>query len=279
MKSFGLVRDSRTRSLLLGVFGFLLCCPQSHAARSELDLGGTWQYAKVSQLTYPPTNAWQTMTVPGYLTGWNYERAWFRRGFTLPGAMAGQQLKLRFGGVKFNAQVWLNGAFLGSYLNGYEPFEMDITSTARTGQTNELVVGVTDWTATFLNPVDFSALPAGTDARDYVKNNILAPIGGRYDLYGVGQPVKVVALPAVSIADVFVMPSVRTQQLTVRLTVRKDTATPQAVGITNRVLDGTTVALTLPGQVFTVPASSTAQIDIPASWTTARDRKSTRLNS
>src|SRR5664280_1927315 len=270
MKSFGVVRGSRIWSLLLGVLGFLLCCPQSHAARSELDLGGTWQYAKVSQLTYPPTNAWQTITVPGYLTGWDYERAWFRRVFTLPGAMAGQQLKLRFGGVKFNAQVWLNGAFVGGCLNGYNPFELDITSTALIGQTNELVVGVTDWTATFLNPVDFSAMPAGTGARDYVKNNILAPIGGRYDLYGVWQSVKVVALPAVSIADVFVMPSVRTQQLTVRLTLRNGTAAPQAVGITTRVLDGVTVALTLPGQVFTVPASSRAQIDIPATWTTAR---------
>src|ERR1035437_3525449 len=270
MKSFGVVRGSRLWSLLFGALGFLLCCSQGRAARSELDLGGTWQYAKVSQLTYPPTNAWQTMTVPGYLTGWNYERASFRRVCTLPGTMAGQQLKLKFGGVKFNAQVWLNGAFLGSYLNGYEPFELDITSTARAGQTNELVVGVTDWTATFLNPVDFSAMPAGTGARDYVKNNILAPIGGRYDLYGVWQPVKVVALPAVSIADVFVMPSVRTQQLTVRLTVRKDTASPQSVGITNRVLDGAMVALTRPDQGFTVPANSTAQIDTPAAWTNAR---------
>jgi hypothetical protein len=270
MKSFGLVRGSRLWSLLFIALELVLGCHLSYAARSELDLGGTWQYAKVSQLTYPPTNVWQTMTVPGYLTGWNYERAWFRRVFTLPGAMAGQQLKLRFGGVKFNAQVWLNGVFLGGYFNGYNPFELDISSTALIGQTNELVVGVTDWTATFLNPVDFSAMPAGTGARDYVKNNILAPIGGRYDLYGVWQPVKVVALPAVSIADVFVMPSVRTQQLTVRLTLRNDTAAPQAVGITNRVLDGTTVALTLPGQAFTVPASSTAQIDIPASWTTAR---------
>jgi hypothetical protein len=270
MKLLGEVRGSRLRSLLLGALGFLLCCPQSPAARSELDLGGTWQYQKASQLTYPPTNTWQTTTVPGYLSGWNYERAWFRRTFTLPSAMAGQQLKLKFGGVKFNAQVWLNGAFLGSYLNGYEPFALDITSTALTGQTNELIVGVTDWTATFLNPVDFSAMPAGTGARDYVKNNLLAPIGGRYDLYGVWQPVKVVAAPGVSIADVFVMPSVRTQQLTVRLTLRNDTASPQSVGITNRVLDGATVALTLPGQGFTVPANSTAQVDIPAPWTTAR---------
>ena len=53
MKSFGLVRGSRLWSLFLGALGFLLCCPQSRAARSELDLGGTWQYQKVSQLTYP----------------------------------------------------------------------------------------------------------------------------------------------------------------------------------------------------------------------------------
>ena len=73
-------------------------------------------------------------------------------------------------------------------------------------------------------------MPAGTRARDYVRTNILAPIGGRYDLYGVWQPVKVVSLPACLIADVFVMPSVRTQQLTVRLTLRNDTASPQSVG-------------------------------------------------
>jgi hypothetical protein len=270
MKLFGLARGGRLASLCFGTFGLLLWCSPSPAARSELDLGGTWQYQKVSQLAYPPTNTWQTATVPGYLSGWNYERAWFRRLFALPGTMAGQQLKLKFTGVKFNAQVWLNGSFLGSHLNGYDPFELDITSTALVGQTNELIVGATDWTATFLNPVDFSAMPAGTGARDYVKNNILAPIGGRYDLYGVWQPVKVVAAPAVSIADVFVMSSVRTQQLTVRVTLRNDTSSPQSVGVTNRVLEGVAVALTLPGQVLTVPANSTARIDIAASWTTAR---------
>src|SRR5512137_1860190 len=115
MKLFGLGPGSRLGSLIFGAFGLLLCCPQSPAARSELELGGTWQYQKVSQLTYPPTNTWQNTTIPGYLTGWNYERAWFRRVFTLPGSMAGQQLRLKFGGVKFKAQVWLNGASLGNY--------------------------------------------------------------------------------------------------------------------------------------------------------------------
>ena len=241
----------------------------AHAERTELDLGGTWQFAKVSQLNYPPTNTWQTMTVPGFLSGWQNEHAWFRRTFAIPSVMAGTQLKLRFGAVKYNAQVWLNGVFLGSYLNGYEPFEFDVTSSALTGQTNELIVGVTDWSATFAAPVDFSTKPSTVDARDFVKTNILAPIGGRYELYGPWQPVKLVSLPAVSIADVFVMPSVRSNQITVRLTLRNDTASAQIVNITNRVLASGSPVLSLPAQQITVPAQTNLQVDITAPWSTA----------
>ncbi|HKI69409.1 MAG TPA: glycoside hydrolase family 2 TIM barrel-domain containing protein, partial [Verrucomicrobiae bacterium] len=239
---------------------------QANAARTELDLSGTWQYQNVSQLTYPPTNNWQSITVPGFLSGWQYQHAWFRTTFVLPSAMAVTQLKLKFGGVKYNAQVWLNGTFLGSYLNGYNPFEFDITGAALIGQTNELIVGVTDWTATFAQPVDFSNLPAGENARNFVSNDIIAPIGGRYELYGIWQPVKIVSVPPVSIAGVFVMPSVRSNLLTVRLTLRNDSASQQTVNITNRVLDGAATALSLPSQQITVGAGVSTQLDITAPW-------------
>ena len=183
--------------------------------------------------------------------------------------MAGTRLKLRFGGVKYNAQVWLNGIYLGNYLNGYEPFEFDITAAALVGQTNELIVGVTDWTATFVAPVDFSDLGPYENARNHVSNTLLAPIGGRYELYGIWQPVKVVSVPAVSIDDVFVMPSVRTQQLTVRLTLRNDSASPQTVGVTNRVLDGVATALWLPNQQVTIPSGTMTQLNLTAPWTNA----------
>jgi hypothetical protein len=257
------------RVLFVGLLAGAGALTSARAARSELDLGGTWQFAKVSQLNYPPTNAWQTMTVPGFLSGWQYERAWFRRTFMLPAAMAGTQLKLRFGGVKYNAQVWLNGAFLGSYLNGYEPFEFDISGTALAGQTNELILGVTDWTATFAAPVDFSTKPAADNARDFVKTNILAPIGGRYELYGPWQPVKIVSTPPVAIADVFVMTSVRTQQVTVRVTLRNDTGAAQTVNVSNRVLAAGSPVLSLPGQQVTVGPLTNVQFDITAPWPTA----------
>ncbi len=256
----------RTRVLILGVFALVGVVFQADAARTELDLGGTWQYQNVSQLSYPPTNNWQTITVPGFLSGYQYQHAWFRTTFALPSAMAGTQLKLKFGGVKYDAQVWLNGTFIGSYLNGYEPFEFDITAAALVGQTNELIVGVTDWTATFAQPVNFSNQPAGEDARYFVTNNILAPIGGRYELYGIWQPVKIVSVPPVSIADVFVMPSVRSNLLTVRLTLRNDSSAQQTVNITNLVLDGTATALSLPSQQVVIAPGASTQLDITAPW-------------
>jgi hypothetical protein len=256
----------RVWAVILGVFTSIGFISQAQATRTELDLDGTWQYQNVSQLTYPPTNSWQTITVPGFLSGWQYQHAWFRTTFTVPSALAGTQLKLKFGGVKFNAQVWLNGTFLGSYLNGYEPFEFDVTAAAHVGQTNELMVGVTDWTATFSQPVDFSNLPAGEDARNFVTNDIIAPIGGRYELYGIWQPVKIVSVPAVSLADAFILPSVRSNQLTVRLTIRNDSAAQQTVNIANSVLDGAVTALSLPPQQITVQAGVSTQLDITAPW-------------
>jgi hypothetical protein len=237
--------------------------------RSELDLSGSWQFQKVGRLSFPPSNNWQTITVPGYLSGWQYEHAWYRKVFTLPASMTAPEFKLRFGGVKFNAEIWLNGMFLGNYLNGYEPFELDTGSAVLPGQTNELVVGVTDWTAMFSGPVDFSNLAPYEDPRDHAKNSILAPIGGRYDLYGLWQPVKIVNLPSVSIADVFVMPSVRAQQLTLRLTLRNDTSAVQAVSVTNTVVDGTNVVFSFPVEQMQVPASTNVQVDLVAPWTNA----------
>ncbi len=263
--------NGRNRSILfsagvVALFTTLIC----QAARSELDLGGTWQYQKVSQLTYPPTNTWQTMTVPGFLDGYQYEKAWFRRVFTVPGSMAGTRLKLRFGGVKYAAQVWLNGTQVGSYLNGYDPFELDVTSAALVGASNELVVAVSDWTALFATNVNFGLKPADQNPRDFVRSNILAPIGGRYEQYGIWQPVKLASVPAVFIEDVFVMPSVRTQQLTVRLTLRNDAVSAQAVSVTNRVLDGAgATALSFPVTQITVQPNTSTQVTATLPWTNA----------
>lgn len=52
---------------------------------------------------------------------------WYRRTFDLPAEMAGQRRLLHFGAVDYQADVWLNGQYLGGHEGGYTPFTFDIT--------------------------------------------------------------------------------------------------------------------------------------------------------
>ena len=70
MTFLGLQARGRARALILGVFALIGVVSQAGAARTELDLGGSWQYQNVSQLNYPPSNNWQTITSGASITSW-----------------------------------------------------------------------------------------------------------------------------------------------------------------------------------------------------------------
>ncbi len=239
-------------------------------ARESLVLSGAWQYQEVAQLQYPPPGSWESITVPGYLQGYNRERAWFRKVFLLPASFAGQRIRLEFGGVKFDSRVWVNGQAVGGRLNGYDAFGLDITGAALPGQANELLVAVSDWTALFSTAVSFDGLEPGVSPRNHVRDAVLAPIGGRYDLYGIWQPVRIEAASAVSVADVFAMPSVRQGKLGIRIEVRNETEAAQPVVLSNAVRDGDAVALALPDQALVLGPMTTNRIDVEKPWPGAR---------
>lgn len=249
---------------------FLLSCsfgiePQA-ADRATLDLTGAWQYQKVSELNYPPPANWLSTTVPGYLSGGPYEKAWFRRSVTLPGSLDRQRVKLRFGGVKYNSTVRVNGQVVGGCTNGYNPFVLDITATALPGQVNEILVGLTDWTGLFSTPVDFSNLAPGEGYRDRAKDVVVAPIGGHFDLYGLWEPVSIELVPEVSVADVFVQPSHRHQRIEVRVRLRNESGGAATVALRNRVLDTTAGGLVLPPLEVLLAAGSTTEVEVSAPW-------------
>ena len=252
------------RLIATGVTAGFLCT--ASLAREEISLNGEWQYQKVSDLTYPPPDAWQPTTVPGYLSGYKYERAWFRKTFVVPDSMFGMRIKLLFGGVKYDSRVYLNGQLVGGHLNGYDPFELDITSQVRLGEGNELLVGVSDWTALFSGPVDFSNLRPGENPRERARNVILAPIGGRYDLYGVWQDVAVRAAPDFSIEDVFVMTSVRQRRITVRVRLRNEGEADGNATLSNEVFDDQQTVLTLSDANVAVGPTETLDVDVVAEW-------------
>ncbi|MHA1792829.1 MAG: glycoside hydrolase family 2 TIM barrel-domain containing protein [Promethearchaeota archaeon] len=67
---------------------------------------------------------------------------WYKRDLNVPESRAGKKIFLRFGGIYMRSTLWLNGKKIGNHLYGYGPFEMDISSFARAGATNQLLIRV-----------------------------------------------------------------------------------------------------------------------------------------
>ncbi len=70
------------------------------------------------------------------------ETLWYRRAFSLPQSWAGRRVLLHFGAVDQEAEVFLNGAILGSHVGGYTAFSFDMS--AHLQAHNTLVVKVRD---------------------------------------------------------------------------------------------------------------------------------------
>ncbi|MHA0856133.1 Ig-like domain-containing protein [Paenibacillus sp. CMAA1364] len=68
---------------------------------------------------------------------------WYRKTFTVPASMAGQQISIDFDGVYMNSSTYLNGQLLGTYPYGYNAFSYDISNLIYTdGRENVLAVKV-----------------------------------------------------------------------------------------------------------------------------------------
>src|SRR6516164_407097 len=129
--------------------------PRPQLVRKDwLNLNGVWQFAAAEAGEKPPVGKElaERILVPfpveSALSGVMKRagRVWYRRGFRVPKAWAGQRVLLHFGAVNWDATVWLNGKRVGAHQGGYDPFTLDITD-ALAGDEQELLVGVH-------NPID-----------------------------------------------------------------------------------------------------------------------------
>lgn len=67
--------------------------------------------------------------------------AWYRKHFKLPPTSADQKVLLEFEGVRFAAEVWLNGQRVGLHENGVMAFGLDVTDAVKApGEENVLAV-------------------------------------------------------------------------------------------------------------------------------------------
>ncbi|MEI6901010.1 MAG: sugar-binding domain-containing protein, partial [Bacteroidota bacterium] len=61
---------------------------------------------------------------------------WYRKHFTVSATDAGKQIFLDFDGAMANAQIWLNGQYVGTWPYGYNSFRMDLTPFVQFGKEN-----------------------------------------------------------------------------------------------------------------------------------------------
>jgi beta-galactosidase len=127
--------------------------------RTELVLGDGWRFLRADAAGAAAASfddaSWSSVSVPhtynasdGQDGGGDYYRgvAWYRR--TLAGPeLAGRRAFLEFGAANAAADVYLNGALVGSHRGGYSAFRCDVTDALAAGD-NVLAV-----------KVDNSALP------------------------------------------------------------------------------------------------------------------------
>jgi beta-glucuronidase len=74
---------------------------------------------------------------------WGYEGVgWYLTELPAGVVVKGKVQRLKFRRVNYHTKVWLNGTFLGENLNGYLPFELDVTGRLKPDVANQLVVRV-----------------------------------------------------------------------------------------------------------------------------------------
>jgi hypothetical protein len=164
----------------------------SDVAQPRLDLNGTWRFNPDPAPEFwkgGSDSGWSEIKVPGEwsMQGFNVkprQAGGYRLRFEAPADWAGHRVKLRFDAVYSKAEVWMNGAPVGSHLGSFTPFELDVKDALLPGKENVLALAVTSDTLA-------DALTVGLEMAGH-------PIGG------IIRKVSLFVLPPVNISSLHV---------------------------------------------------------------------------
>jgi hypothetical protein len=195
--------------------------PLTAGTREEISLNGEWTMVTTfKKSSSPDINAWQTVNVP-FLNNHNAigrsQFAWYRRVVMVPESWKGQAFFLLLVGARFYPHVYVNGRFIASQLDGWIPFEVELTSHITPGENFILDIRCQDWSGAF---ADGFTLKEGTEVgwdhlRGAPSGKIIVPIGGHFTSYGIWDDVMLLTRPHAHLYDVAIDTSVRKKTLTI----------------------------------------------------------------
>ncbi len=231
--------------------------------RDRVELDGSWEIAETADPAVAlPRTSWKPFTVPGLVAstaegGTRY--AWFRRDLPVPAGWGGRRVFLRLAGARWDARVLLDGVEVAARLEGFTPWEVEVTRLVQPGTTHRLAVRCRDWSATFADGFVLPTHVSG-DLRYATGGRTLAPVGGHHTWFGLWDGVALESRPPAYLDNVAIVPSVRAARLTVSGFV--DGPAPGA-GIEAEVRDGSRTVLVLPGTT----TGSQGRWAVTAPWT------------
>lgn len=152
----------------------IVICNSAYAM-VEMSLNGKWkmQYSK-SEDKPAPDRDFITMIVPSHIAQKEEPYAWYKHSFMIPFLhINSNHVFLRFGGVKFVSEIYVNGKHVGGHYGGWEPFELEIIDACKFDQGNELLVRVTDVRGLFDGDVEYKP---GRDLIEQKKRHVMAQL-------------------------------------------------------------------------------------------------------
>jgi hypothetical protein len=183
--------------------------PRPQLVRPDwMNLNGLWDYSITSDSADQPTSYTEKILVPfpvesalsGVMTHFDgHSKLWYHRTFSIPQSWRGRRIRLHFGAVDWQCEVWVNGHEIGQHQGGYDPFTFDVTDALRWNGPEEIVVAATD-------PTDDGDQPRGKQSRK--------PEGIFYtSTSGIWQTVWLEPVPGTCIDSLKTVPDVDSQTL------------------------------------------------------------------
>ena len=150
----------------------LLAIPRAEYPRPQFErqdwvnLNGDWTYtfdfvgSGMEKHLHQSQGFADKITVPfcpeSKLSGVGYtdfiNHIWYQRSITMPQAWSGKRVRLNFGAVYYNSEIFIDGHLAGRHFGGSTSFGVDITRFVADGKTHSLVVHAYSDTRTNLQP-------------------------------------------------------------------------------------------------------------------------------
>lgn len=215
---------------------------------------------------------WEAVTIPHFGPPYGKATAYYYKRLRIPEKMlAGKALFLHFKGVDYAADVFVNGAYVGSHEGFFAPFEFDITKFAKGGENDLLVRVKNDYTTT-------GFLAAGKE-RIY-GDKIYAVTGLGYDNFfdgghqcapgmGIYQDCYLEARDPIHVNNVFVRPLFDESSAELRLEIANASSKRQPVSFVFSVY-GQNFSQTVVKDSLIVPAAvhvpGVGDLEKPTDW-------------